>query len=75
MKARVPDVLVPARPSEYATDEEWARDLLDRVWELEGRLGTTQAMLADIEKAIGGWRTDQAEWDQWANQPEAKDVI
>lgn len=58
------DEIVLIRPTEFATDEEWAGDLTEKLLEAEDRLGTLQPHMEIIERSVKDWRNDLGESGQ-----------
>ena|ERR1043166_2877636 len=50
--------VIPIRPSEFATDEEWAQASISDKWEAEDEAGTLRYALKEIEKTLISCKQD-----------------
>jgi hypothetical protein len=55
--------VVPVRPSEFSTDQEWAYALWDRVAELEDELAEAMVVVEATSRALDTWRATREERD------------
>lgn len=55
------DYVVPQRPSEFATDEEWAQALVFDKWELDDRVGPLEFFVERLERLLREFHNDRGD--------------